>query len=369
MKSNSDRLVSLDALRGFDMFWIIGWGGIWHGLAQLTDWSIFNWWSTQMTHVEWNGFHFYDMIFPLFLFIAGISFPFSLEKSLQKGLGKKNLYFRIVKRGLILVFLGLVFNGLLRFDFETQRYSSVLGRIGLAWMFSALIFMNTKRNGQIIWCAGILIFYWLALNFLQAPDFPDAARFSKEGNFACYFDRAFLPGRMYDPLFDPCGLSGIIPAISTALLGMMTGAFVKSSNEKLTQMKKVGYMFGAGVVLILIGLIWGLVFPINKALWSSSYVCLAGGLSLLLFVLFYWIIDVRGYRRWTLFFTVIGLNSITIYMAQSIINFRFTANFLFNGLIKFFPTTWELFLNNLAIITVCWFFLYFLYKQKIFIKV
>ena len=369
MSTKSERLLSLDAIRGFDMFFIIGTGGLWHGLAEITDWTIFNWWSIQMTHVEWEGFRFYDMIFPLFLFIAGISFPYSHEKSLQKGVTGKAMYFRIIKRGLILVFLGLVFNGLLRLDFDTQRYSSVLGRIGLAWMFAALIFVNTKRNGQIIWCAGLLVFYWIALSLFQAPDFPDAARFSKEGNIASYIDRAFLPGRMFDPLYDPCGLAGTIPAISTALLGMLTGVFVKTSKVGLTGLKKTGYMAIAGVALVLLGLLWGQVFPINKPLWSSSYVCLAGGLSLLLFALFYWIIDVCGYRRWTLFFTVIGLNSITIYMAQRIINFRFTANYLFGGMINLFPEGWARMLNDAAIITVCWFFLYFLYKQKIFIKV
>ena len=369
MTKNTNRLLSLDALRGFDMFWIIGWGGLWSGLAKLTDWPVFNWWSTQMTHAAWDGFRFYDMIFPLFLFIAGISFPYSLEKSRQKGITGGKLYFRIIKRGLLLVLLGFIFNGLLKFDFETQRYSSVLGRIGMAWMFAALIFINTKQIARIAWCAGLLIVYWLVLAFVPAPDFPDAARFSAEGNFACYIDRAFLPGRIYNPLYDPCGLAGIVPAVSTALIGMLTGTFVKSAKEGLTQMKKVGYMAAAGVALVLIGLLWNCVFPINKPLWSSSYVCLAGGLSLLLFSLFYWIIDVRGYRRWTLFFTVIGLNSITIYMAQTMINFKHTANFIFGGIINLFPETWAQFLNNLTLITVCWFFLYFLYKQKIFIKV
>ena len=369
MKTTNERLLSLDALRGFDMFWIIGWGRMWHELAKLTDWPLLNWWSTQMTHVEWDGFHFYDLIFPLFLFIAGISFPFSLEKSLQKGFTKKALHFRIIKRGLILVFLGLVFNGFFKFDFDAQRYSSVLGRIGLAWMFASLIFMNTKRNARILWCAGILIFYWVVLAFVQAPDFPDAARFSQEGNFACYFDRAFLPGRIYDPLYDPCGLSGIIPAISTALLGMLTGMFIRTSNERFSPIKKAGYMTGAGIGLIAIGLLWGLIFPVNKPLWSSSYVCLAGGISLLLFTLFYWIIDICGYRRWTLFFTVIGVNSITIYLGQSIINFQFTANFIFGGFVNLFPKAWAPLMNSLTFIAICWLFLYFLYRKKVFIKV
>ena len=368
MKTN-ERLLSLDALRGFDMFWIIGWGRIWHELAKLTDWPLFNWWSTQMNHCEWDGFHFYDLIFPLFLFIAGISFPFSLEKSQQKGLSKKAIYIRIIKRGLILVFLGLVFNGFLKFNFDAQRYSGVLIRIGLAWMFAALIFINTKRNARILWCAGILIFYWLLLAFVQAPDFPAAPRFSMEGNIACYIDRAFLPGKMYSELYDPSGLSGILPAISTTLLGMLTGMFIKTSKEGLTPMKKVVYMTGAGVALIMLGLLWGLIFPINKPIWTSSYVCLAGGVSLLFFAFFYWIIDVCGYRRWTLFFSVIGMNSITIYMAQSIINFQFTANFLFGGFVSFFPKAWAPMLNSLTYIIICWLFLYFLYRKKIFIKV
>ena len=368
MNSKNDRLLSLDALRGFDMFWIIGGAaGMWHELAKLTDWPLFNWWSNQMTHCEWEGFHFYDFIFPLFLFIAGISFPFSWEKSLQKGISKKAMYFKIIKRALILIFLGLVYQGLLNFNFSNQRYPSVLGQIGLCWALAAIIFINTRWKGRIMWCAGLLIFYWLINRFIPAPDFPGAAVFSPEGCISCYLDRTLIPGVSYFPLCNGGFL--FISAISTALLGMFTGAFIKTTKEGLTQMKKVGYMVVAGVGLVLLGLLWDLVFPIIKNIWSSSYVCFAGGLSLLLFALFYWIIDVCGCRRWTLFFTVIGLNSITIYMAQKIINFRFSAKFIFGGLIQCFPESWAIFLNDVTCITVCWLFLYFLYKQKIFIKV
>ena len=369
INENNGRLRSLDALRGFDMFWIIGGAtGIWHELAKLTDSPLLNWWSNQLTHCKWEGFHFYDFIFPLFLFIAGISFPFSWEKSLQKGISKKALYFKIIKRALILIFLGLVFQGLLNFDFAKQRYPSVLGQIGLCWALAAIIFINTKWVGRIIWCAGLLIFYWLLNRFVPAPDFPGAPLFSPEGSITCYLDRTLIPGSTYSsPLYNGGFL--FIPAISTALLGMFTGAFIKTTKDGLTQMKKVRYMVIAGVGLVLLGLLWSLAFPIIKSMWSSSYVCFAGGLSLLLFALFYWIIDVCGYRRWTLFFTVIGLNSITIYMAQKIINFRVSAKFIFGGMINFFPDAWAPFLNHLTCIIVCWFFLYFLYKQKIFIKV
>jgi len=369
MKTNHDRLLSLDTLRGFDMFWILGGAaGIWHELAQLTGWPVLHWWSTQMTHCEWEGFHFYDFIFPLFLFIAGISFPFSLEKSLQKGLSKKALYWKIIQRALVLIFLGLVYQGLLNFDFAKQRYPSVLGQIGLCWALAAIIFINTGWKGRIIWCAGLLVFYWLLNRFVPAPDFPGAPVFTPEGCFTCYLDRTLIPGTTYSsPLYNGGFL--FIPAISTALLGMFTGAFVKIKKAGLTQTKKAGYMAIAGVVLVLLGLLWSLDFPVIKKMWSSSYVCIAGGLSLLLFALFYWVIDVCGYRRWTLFFAVIGLNSITIYIAQAIINFGFTANFIFGGAIHLFPDTWQLLLSNLSCIMVCWCFLYFLYKQKIFIKV
>ena len=367
MKLN--RLQSLDALRGFDMFWIIGWGGMWHALAKLTDWQVFNWWSVQMQHVDWHGFAFYDLVFPLFLFIAGISFPFSLAKSYQNGVSTKQLYVRIFKRALLLVLLGMVFNGLLKFDFSTMRYASVLGRIGLAWMFAALIFINAKRTARIVWCVSLLIFYWLLLTFVPAFDYPGAELFSKEGNFASYIDRMFLPGRMYDPLYDPLGLLGTIPAISNALLGMFAGEWVMSQKEGLTGMKKTVYLFVAGVILIGIALLWNQFFPINKKLWTSSFVCLTAGTGSLLFGLFYLLIDVLEYRRWSFFFTVIGVNSITIYMAQSIINFSFTSKFLFGGLFGLFPELWADFLNALALVALCWLFLYFLYKQKIFLKV
>lgn len=365
----TQRLQSLDALRGFDMFFIIGWGELWFGLATLTGWPIFEWWASQMKHAEWHGFTFYDMIFPLFLFIAGISFPYSMEKSFRNGLSKKSLHWRIVKRALILVLLGMIYNGLLKFDVGNIRFSSVLGRIGLAWMFAAFIFLNARRNMRIVWCAGLLIFYWLLLALVPAPDHPDAARFSIEGNFASYIDRTFLPGRMYNEQYDPCGLLGVIPAIATALLGMFTGDFVKSAGKNLTGLRKTLYMSMAGVALILVGLAWGTFFPINKILWTSSYVCFAGGLSLLLFCVFYLLIDVLEYRKWPFFFTVIGLNSIAIYMAQAMINFRFTSRFIFGGLVGLFPEQWAPFLNAVAYITVCWFFLYFLYRQKVFVKV
>ena len=219
-----NRLQSLDALRGFDMFWIIGGDAIFTGLASLTGWSFFKWWAIQLGHAEWHGFHFFDMIFPLFLFIAGISFPFSLAKRTALNDSRKSIYTHIFRRGLILVLLGIIYNNGINFDFAHLRYASVLGRIGLAWMFAAVIFMNTKLSTRIVWFWSLLIGYWLLLLFFPAHDLGPADAFSREGNLPGYIDRLFLPG--LQGIHDPEGILSTIPAIGTALLGMFTGEFL-----------------------------------------------------------------------------------------------------------------------------------------------
>ena len=177
------RLYSLDALRGFDMFWIMGGEGIFVGLATLTGLPIFKWWAEQCEHVPWHGFHFYDMIFPLFLFIAGISFPFSLAKRIANNDSRKSIYKHVLSRGLILVLIGIIYNNGVNFDFAHLRYGSVLGRIGLAWMFASLIFMNTKLNIRIVWLCVILIGYWVMLRLFPAHDLGSTDIFSREGEW------------------------------------------------------------------------------------------------------------------------------------------------------------------------------------------
>ena len=305
------RFHSLDALRGFDMFWIIGGGDIFWGLASLTGWPFLQWWANQLSHVKWHGFHFFDMIFPLFLFIAGISFPFSLAKRIAANDSRKSIYTHVIRRGLILVLLGIIYNNGINFDFAHFNYGSVLGVIGIGWMFGAFIFMNTKLSSRIIWFCGLLIGYWLLLLLFPAHDLGSTDIFSKEGNLTGYIDRLFRPGI----LFGSEGILSTIPTIGTALLGMFTGEFLLSEYLKDKPVKKVLYMVLAAVALMIIGKIWNIVFPINKHLWTSSFVCWVGGLSLLLFAIFYLIIDVWQYKKWALFFVVIGMNPITIYLA------------------------------------------------------
>ncbi|MEZ4896386.1 MAG: DUF5009 domain-containing protein [Saprospiraceae bacterium] len=367
-KSTSGRLLSLDALRGFDMFWIMGGEGIFIALASLTGWPVLEWWAGQLQHGKWHGFHFYDMIFPLFLFMAGVSFPFSMAKRYHGPENRKSLYRHVIARGLILVLLGIIYNNAISFDFANMRYGSVLGRIGLAWMFGALIFMNTNLRSRIIWFWGILIGYWLLLRFFPAPGATDP--FSMEGNLDGYIDRLLLPGKFCCYEYgDSEGIMSTIPAISTALLGMFTGQFIRADYLKEWPYRKVLYMAASGVVLIILGQLWNLVFPINKYLWSSSFVCYVGGMSLVLFTLFYLVIDIWKFQKWTFFFRVIGMNSITIYLAGAIIAFEHTSKFLFGGLIKLFPDNWSELLGAMAYVATAWLFLYLLYKKKVFLKV
>jgi predicted acyltransferase len=369
VKPSSKRLQSLDALRGFDMFWIMGGAGIFAGLATLTGWPFLQWWAGQLEHVQWHGFRFYDMIFPLFLFIAGISFPFSMAKRTALNESRQKIYKHVISRGLILVLLGIVYNNGINFDFAHLRYGSVLGRIGLAWMFAALIFMNTKLSFRIIWFCALLIGYWLLLLLFPAHDLGSSDIFSQEGNLASHIDRLLMPGKLYLGNHDPEGLFSTIPAIGTALLGMFTGEFMMSEYLTKKPLKKVLYLVLAAIGLMIIGKLWNLVFPINKNLWTSSFVCYVGGLSLLLFSIFYLIIDVWEYKKWAFFFVVIGMNPITIYLAGRIIKFKSAAGFFFDGITSLLPESWADLMHGIGITAVGWVFLYILYKKKIFLKV
>jgi len=294
-KQAGTRLKSLDALRGFDMLWIMGAAGIVISFHDLTGGVFSGWLTEQMEHVPWSGFHMMDLVFPLFLFIAGVSFPFSYAKRKAANEPKKKIYGHLFKRAALLVFLGVIYNNEgFRFEFASLRYASVLARIGLAWFFGALIFINTQRNiSRYIWAAGLLLFYSLLTALVPAPDAPAGADiFSPEGNIVAWFDRLFLPGTLYGGNFDPEGLLSVIPAIGTALIGMLTGSYLHDNAGK-SETSKITRMSIAGVILILAALLLNTVIPINKALWSPSFVLVAGAISLLLLTLFYWIIDVK----------------------------------------------------------------------------
>ena len=363
----SQRLYSLDALRGFDMFWIMGGEEIFHSLAKITGNPFLQTIADQFEHPAWNGFHFYDLIFPLFLFISGVATPYSVGRELEKGTARKKLLLRVIRRGLTLVVLGLIYNNGLRLHPISEiRFGSVLGRIGLAYMLDNIIYLYTTRKGQVIWLVSLLIGYWLLLSFTSAPGFPPGD-LTMRGNFASYLDRSILPGRLYLGVHDPEGLISTIPAIGTGLLGILAGQLLK--NSPLAPAAKAGRLAVAGVISLVLALAWNTVFPINKNLWTSSFVLNVGGISLILLSLFYYIIDVRGYRKWAFFFSVIGMNSILIYLSPHFINWEYMTNGFFQWAGQLVGDPWDVFVMVLCFLAVKWTFLYILYKKKIFLRV
>ncbi|AOW09350.1 acyltransferase family protein [Flavobacterium gilvum] len=374
------RLVSLDALRGFVMFWIMSGEHIIHALAKAAPIPVFIWMSSQLHHTDWNGITFYDMIFPVFLFVAGVSMPFSFEKKMSiAGVNtpielpskeKRKIYLSMLKRTCILLILGFVVNGLLRFDgYDQTRFASVLGRIGLAWFFAGIIYLNFDIKGQVLWFVSILVCYYLVMKWIPVPGF-GAGVLTPEGAFSSYIDQQFLPGRLHSKVYDPEGLFSTIPAIATALLGTFLGSFLKSSANVFSANKKILLLIASAAVLIGIGMLWNYDFPINKRLWTSSFVCFVGGFSILFFTFFYLIIDVWGFHKWAFPLLLIGSNSILIYMAsEGLVNFKHTAEFVFGGAIKMFPLIWQPVFTTSSVTLVQLILLYFLYKRKWFLKI
>jgi predicted acyltransferase len=361
------RLFSLDALRGFDMFWIMGGEEIFHTMAKATKSPFWEAIANQFTHPDWNGFHLYDLIFPLFLFMAGVSTPFSVGRELEKGKSKKQLMLRVIKRALILVLLGLVVNnGLNIMPISEIRFASVLGRIGIAYMFANIIYLYSSERMQMVWFWVFIIGYWLLLKFTSAPGFPHGD-LTMQGNFASYMDRIILPGKLYLGIHDPEGLFSTIPAISTGLLGIITGTILKKTG--LRQMKKVAILGITGVIFLVIAQIWNLDFPINKNLWSSSFVMQVGGLSLLLMAFFYYIIDVLGYQKWSFYFRVIGMNSILIYVSGHFIKWGYTNNGFFGWIGQLIGDPFNAVAMAITFVMVKWLFLYYLYQKKTFLRV
>ncbi|GAB3793571.1 DUF5009 domain-containing protein [Spirosoma humi] len=362
------RLLSLDALRGFDMFWIMGGEEVFHVLAKTTGWAWAVFLADQFTHVTWNGFRPYDCIFPLFLFLAGVSTPYSLGSRLAKGDDRTMLARKVISRGLILVILGIIYNnGLFMKPLAEMRFGSVLARIGLAGMFAQLIFLYVRneraRYGIFV---GILLLYWALLMLVPVPGF-GAGNLTMEGSLVGYVDRLFMPGRLYKGVHDPEGLLSTLPAVCTGLLGVFAGTTLR--RHGLSDNRKVQQLVLAGVSCVALGWIWNIVFPVNKNLWTSSFVLVAGGWSLLILSLFYWIIDVKNRHGWAFFFVVIGMNSILIYLAKRVIDFEYTTDFLFAGLLSFFSAPVQAVGSVVAFLAVKWAFLYFLYKKKTFLRV
>jgi predicted acyltransferase len=257
-------------------------------------------------------------------------------------------------------------NGLELRPFAEIRFGSVLGRIGLAYMFANIIYIYTTQRGQIIWFCGLLLGYWAMFLFGSAPGYPHGD-LSMEGNIASYLDRIIMPGKLYLGIHDPEGLTSTIPAIGTGLLGIYAGNLLR--NNPISMSSKSLRLFVLGIAFLIVAQGWNLVFPINKNLWTSSFVLHVGGWSLMLLSIFYFIIDVMGFKKWAFFFVVIGMNSILIYMSDQFINWRYSTEGIFQWLFQWVGEPVNALVFVLCYLAVKWVFLYFLYRKNVFLRV
>ncbi|KPK91372.1 MAG: hypothetical protein AMJ88_13905 [Anaerolineae bacterium SM23_ 63] len=359
------RLISIDALRGFDMFWIAGGTGIIQALSKTTNVNLVRVLDVQFAHKDWEGATFYDLIFPLFVFIVGVSLVFSLSRHVEKN-GKSAAYKRIIVRSIFLFVIGVIFSSGPVTSFEGIRLMGVLQRIALCYLFAGLLFCTLKPRDLAIVCAALLFGYWALMTFVPVPGV-GAGNFQEGTNLANYIDQQYLPLTKYDGDHDPEGLLSTLPAIATCLLGVFAGFLLK--NNSFSDKKKVGLLLGCGVVGILLGFLWGLQFPLIKKIWTSSYVLVTGGYSCLLLAVFYQTIEVWGRRKWASPFVWIGANSIMTYLVSGAL-----AAFLLNGglldlsMNTVFGIYGEL-VSSVVFTGLILLIAYLLYRRKLFLRI
>jgi len=310
------RLMSVDALRGFDMFWIAGADDLVDAIHKLSNNSFTQGLAHQLDHVPWAGFHCEDLIFPMFVFIVGVSIVFSLTRTIEEK-GRTGAVIRILRRALLLYLLGVFSYGGFSTPFAQIRLLGVLQRIAICYCCAGLIFCYFKPRGQLIWCVSLLLGYWAIMTFVPAPG-GVAGNFAEGQNLANWIDKHYLPLRKWDGDHDPEGLLSTFPAIANCLIGVFAGRFLRDS--KRNDWNKVYYLIGAGLILVTCGWLWNIQFPVIKKIWTSSFVLVACGYSCLWLAAFHWLIEAMGWRRWAMPFVWIGMNPITIYMLHSLID-------------------------------------------------
>lgn len=302
----ADRLVSLDVFRGITIA----------GMVLVNNpgsWSHLYW---PLGHAQWHGWTPTDLVFPFFLFIVGVSIPLAFSSRIESGSKTRDLMLKVIKRTLIIFAIGLFLNGFPYFNFAELRIPGVLQRIAVCYFFASLIFLNSKIKAQIIITIALLIFYCLLIMLVPVPGFAPGD-LSKEGSLASFVDRMVFGKHVWAQakVYDPEGLLSTIPALATTLLGVLTGSWLRTTKPAY---ERVAGMFVAGVVCVAAGWVWNPFFPINKALWTSSYVLFTGGLALQLLAFCYWLIDIKGYRKWAQPFVIFGVNAIALYVGAGI---------------------------------------------------
>lgn len=310
----SNRLLALDALRGFDMFWIVGADAIGGALHHLRGGPALHALAGQMEHVAWEGFHFYDLIFPLFVFMVGAAVPLSLDKLVAQG-GRAAAWRRLARRTLLLFALGVFYYGGIASE---PRLLGVLQRIALCYGATSVLYLWLRPRGLAAVFVALLAGYWALLTFVPVPGF-GAGDFREGHNLTNWIDAHGLPLRKWNGDHDPEGLLSTLPAIATCLLGVFASKWLTDATRSARG--RVGGLAGAGVVLVALGWLWGAQFPVIKNLWTSSFVLVAGGWSLLLLAAFYQVIDVWRVQGWARPFLWVGANSLLIYLVSNVVDF------------------------------------------------
>ena len=359
----SQRLASIDALRGFDMFWIMGGGPFVQGFLRIFANPLPPWLDRQFDHVEWEGFVGWDLIMPLFLFVVGVSLPFSIGKRIAIGETRGQIYRKVATRSLILWILGMIAQGhLLAFDSHNlQFYSNTLQAIAAGYIIASIALVEFNIRKQAILTVALLIAYALCLFLIPVPGI-GAGHLNPSDNIAIYVDKAILgrfqDGTTYSWILTSLGFG------ATVLMGVLAGHLLRSG---LHSTRKAQYLAGAGVACLAAGWLCSFVLPIIKHIWTGSMILWSGGLSLLLLALFYWLIDVKGYRRWAFPFIVIGANAIVAYMAD-LFPWKEISTILFGGLAGHLGQVGNA-LIAFGAFFVLWCCLYYMYRNRTFIRI
>jgi predicted acyltransferase len=370
------RVASVDALRGFAMFWIIAGDSLAWALHDMSSGkqgllsAAAGFLSEQLMHVPWEGFRFYDLLFPLFVFVTGVSIVFALPRLVERK-GKSAAHARVLRRSFLLFVLGLIYYGGASNLWPDIRLLGVLQRIALCYLFASLLFLNLDLRGLIVAFVSLLIGYWALMTFVPVPEV-GAGSFAKGANLANWIDAQYLPGLRLHDEWDPEGLLSTLPAIATCLLGVFAGMLLK--NMRVEPKRKALWLLDAGAILVGAGFLWGLQFPVIKNIWTSSFVLVAGGYSVLLLGVLYLLIDVWGRKAWFTMFLWFGANAIALYMINNIVGFQGLAGRLVGGEVaKFLREHLTNGAGSLVVVVVgialAVVLARFLYRRQIFLRV
>jgi predicted acyltransferase len=358
-----ERLVSLDALRGFDMLWITGGTAILLGLGKVLQRPWFDKFLEQFDHVPWRGLHFFDLIWPLFMFIMGAAIPLSVAKRRAKGVTDRSLLLHAVRRALIMFCLGTITQGnLLLFDLSKFRPCySVLHGLAVGYLLATIVVLKVNEKWHPATIGAFLLVYWAMIMLIPVPGV-GAGVLTPQGNVATYVDKLVL-GRFH--YGENTWFLSYLGFGASVLLGVLAGQILMTGRAAKS---KIYRLLGAGAVSLVVGLLWSLWFPVIKLLWTSSFVLIGGGVSFLVLALFYWIIDVRGYRKWAFGFIVIGMNSIAVYFATEVFDFTRVGNVFVGHLLPRLGR-WDSLVEASAAFAIVWLILYWMYRKKEFIKI